>query len=64
MEWWQYVLLYLAIWVLGFFTGMQAGLGLAIAKIARPTPGPTMTPGPNDMAQMMAMMGQGRGGPQ
>ena len=58
MEWWQYVLLYLAIWVLGFFTGMQAGLGLAIAKIARPTPGP------NDMAQMMAMMGQGRGGPQ
>jgi hypothetical protein len=63
MDWWQYVLLYLGIWLLGFFTGMQSGMAMAMARLMRPAPPPQAAAGMPDMAALTAMLGaqQGRG---
>lgn len=59
MEWWQHILVYLGVWVFGFFTGTQAGATMVISRLSPKGPQPPQPGNPQDMAAMMAMMGQG-----
>jgi hypothetical protein len=34
MEWWQYVMLYGGIWLMGFFTGRASGIGSLLMQQA------------------------------
>lgn len=63
MEWWQYILLYLGIWILGFFTGMKAGTVFALNRLAQPKPTSIPLSGIPDIAALQALMNSqaGRG---
>lgn len=63
MDWWQYILLYLGIWLLGFFTGMNAGISTAMLKITRLQGSPGNQPSMPDLATLQGLMNSqvGRG---
>lgn len=61
MEWWQYILLYIGVWALGFATGLQAGMAAVIAKLSKPPMPQQQQLGPQDMAAMTQFMTPGGG---
>ena len=63
MEWWQYILLYLGIWLLGFFSGLNAGTVATLNRVARGPQPPTQQPGMPDLAVLQGLMNSQAGGP-
>ena len=63
MDWWQYILLYLGIWVLGFFSGLQAGVGTTLLKLSRPQQPPMPGGMPFNPEMLTKMMNSQAGGP-
>ena len=62
MDWWQYVLLYLGVWLMGFFTGVQHGMGVVLRKLNVAPPAAKGQTTPADLQQMLALMGHLPGG--
>ena len=63
MDWWQAILLYLGIWVLGLVTGFQAGVGAALLRITRQQQQAMPAPGGPDLAMLTKMMNSQAGVP-
>ena len=64
MDWWQYILLYLGIWILGFFTGMNAGTVSTLNRLAQGPKAPPQQPGMPDLAMLQGLMNSQQGGRQ
>lgn len=61
MEWWQTGLLYVGVWLLGFFTGVQAGVASALRKVLVPPTAPPAASGTPDLAAMSQLLGLMKG---
>lgn len=55
MEWYEEILLYLAVWLMGFFTGVQAGAAKIMRALA-PARQPPPTTLPPDLQAAVARL--------